>query len=78
MDEVQSCRKLGIFQLMITKREGHDKIWEVDLYRFVGYTQLQADGVEHAEHLALRWALPILARAHDEARAAVRALGLRR
>ena len=73
-DEVQSCKKLGIFQITVTKREPWEDVWEVDLYRFVAYTQVRADGVEKAEQLALEWALPILAAAFKEANAAVRAL----
>lgn len=68
----QSSRRLGIFQLCVTKRDLPD-IWEVDLYKFVGYTQVQAKDIDEAEQLALCWAVPIMQAAWRETQAAFRA-----
>lgn len=73
MAAVQSVRKLGIFQLSVCKREPWENIWSVDLYKFVGYTEFEADGVGQAEQLALCWAYGIMEKAWEETSAAFRA-----
>lgn len=68
----QSDRHFGPFWLRVSKRDAYEDLWEIDLYRETAYVQVRLVGIDAAEGYALRWAYPLIAKAHAEIELALR------